>query len=452
MTGFDHQLTSFPSDFIWGAATASYQIEGAVHEGGRGRSVWDTFSHEPNRIVDGSTGDVACDHYHRYHADIELMAELGLTGYRFSFAWPRIQPDGKGSANAQGIAFYDRLIDALLEQGIQPLGTLFHWDLPQTLQDEGGWLNRDTTDRFAEYAALLGQNFADRVTHWMPVNEPNVVTFLGHAVGQHAPGLTLGFDSLPVAHHLLLGHGRAVQALRAAGAARVGGANNHAPVWPASDQPADVEAAGVWDDLWNRLFADPMLLGTYPARYAGLMPVVDGDLATIAEPIDFYGLNYYNPARIGAPAPGRKTDPLLDQTLGIARVPIDDYEQTDFGWPVVPAGLRQLLNQLNDRYPSLPPIIITENGCSYAVGPGEDGRVRDERRVAYYDGHLRAVRDAMADGVAVSGYCAWSILDNFEWAEGYGQRFGLIHVDYDTQVRTPKDSYYWYRDLIRANR
>ncbi|HEX2904388.1 MAG TPA: GH1 family beta-glucosidase [Jatrophihabitans sp.] len=453
MTGADPQLTDFPADFIWGAATAAYQIEGAVTEGGRGPSIWDTFSHEPGRIIDGSTGDVACDHYHRYQADVDLMAELGLTGYRFSFAWPRIQPTGSGPVNREGMAFYDRLIDALLARDIRPMGTLFHWDLPQALQDQGGWANRETAERFAEYAGLLGHRFADRVSHWMPVNEPNVFTFLGHAVGQHAPGLTLGLESLPVAHHLLLGHGRAVQALRAAGAAQVGTATNHTPVWAASQRAADVEAAAAWDDLWNRLFADPILLGRYPDRYAAVLAASDADLRTIAEPIDFYGVNYYNPVRVGAAGADRPADPPLDHALGISRLPIDEYEHTDFGWPVVPAGLHELLLQLHTRYAgSLPPIIITENGCSYGTEPDAGGRVRDEGRIAYYDGHLRAVRQAIGDGVAVSGYCAWSILDNFEWAEGFGQRFGLVHVDYGSQQRIPKDSFYWYRDLIRANR
>ena len=274
---------------------------------GRGRSIWDTFSHQPGRILDGSNGDVACDHYHRWPEDVRLMAELGLTGYRFSVAWSRIQPDGAGPANPAGIAFYDRLIDALLERGISPMLTLFHWDLPQALQDAGGWLNRDTTARFAEYADILGQHFADRVDYWMPVNEPNVFTFFGHALGNHAPGSQLGLDALPVAHHLLLGHGRAVQALRAHGARRVGAATNHSPIWPASERPADVEAAAGYDDLWNRLFADPMLLGSYPQRYAERLGAFADDLPTISQPLDFYGMNYYNPVRIAAAEAGSRT-------------------------------------------------------------------------------------------------------------------------------------------------
>ena len=440
-------LTGFPDGFLWGAATAAYQIEGAAEADGRGRSVWDTFSHQPGRISDGSTGDVACDHYHRWPEDVRLMSKLGLTGYRFSVSWPRIQPDGSGPANPAGIAFYDRLIDALAERDISPMLTLFHWDLPQALQDAGGWLNRDTTERFAEYADILGEHFADRVAYWMPVNEPNVITFFGHAIGTHAPGDTLGLGALPVAHHLLLGHGLAVQALRARGAQRVGAANNHSPVWAASDDPADIEAAAGYDALWNRLFADPMLLGSYPEEYAGRLVDFAADLPVIAQPLDFYGMNYYNPARIAA------ADEESDSAaLGFRRVPITEYPQTDFGWPVIPDGLTEVLSQLASRYPELPPVIITENGCSYADGPGPDGMVHDQRRIDYLDGHLRAVRQAIADGVEVAGYCCWSLLDNFEWAEGYRQRFGLVHVDYASQVRTPKDSYAWYAEVIRQNR
>ncbi|MFL6161785.1 MAG: GH1 family beta-glucosidase [Jatrophihabitantaceae bacterium] len=445
-------LTGFPTDFLWGAATAAYQIEGAVDAEGRGRSVWDTFSHQPGRISDGSTGDIACDHYHRWPEDVRLFAELGLTGYRFSVAWPRIQPTGAGTPNPAGIAFYDRLIDALLERRISPMLTLFHWDLPQALQDAGGWLNRDTTARFAEYADILGQRFADRVEYWMPVNEPNVVTFFGHALGQHAPGSRLGLGALPVAHHLLLGHGLAVQALRAHGARKVGAANNHSPVWAASDSAADTEAAASYDELWNRLFADPMLLGRYPQRYAERFAEFADDLPTISQPLDFYGMNYYNPARIAAAGPTRQPESELAQ-LGFERIPIEGYPLTDFDWPVVPAGLTEVLGQLASRYPdTLPPVIITENGCSYADGPGPDGKVHDQRRISYLDGHLRALRQAIADGVEVAGYCCWSILDNFEWAEGYQQRFGLVHVDYASQIRTPKDSYAWYAGVIRQNR
>jgi beta-glucosidase len=443
----------FGPDFVWGASTASYQIEGAVDSDGRGRSIWDTFTAWAGTIADGSSGAVACDHYHRYPEDVALMRSAGLSGYRFSIAWPRIQPDGVGPTNEAGIAFYDRLIDLLLANDIRPMATLYHWDLPQGLQDRGGWAERETALRFADYAAVVAERFADRVSYWAPVNEPNVVTVLGHALGTHAPGSTLGAKVLHVAHHLLLGHGLAVQALRAADAKSVGCANNHSPVWTASDRPEDVEAARQYDDLWNRLYADPILLGSYPSQFLDLMP--DGaaeDLATINQPLDFYGMNYYNPAQIAAAGASSVPDPMTDG-LPFSRVPIEGYPITDFGWPVVPAGLHEILLQLKQRYGDrLPPVHITENGCSYADGPDADGRVADLRRIDYLDAHLRAVHQAIADGVAVDGYFCWSLLDNFEWAEGYRERFGLVHVDYDTLVRTPKDSFHWYTEMIRQQR
>ncbi|HEY2044509.1 MAG TPA: GH1 family beta-glucosidase [Jatrophihabitans sp.] len=441
---------SFGPDFVWGASTASYQIEGAVDEDGRGRSIWDTFCAEPGRIADGSSGAIACDHYHRYREDVAMMRDLGLDGYRFSIAWPRVQPDGSGAVNQAGISFYDRLIDELLAAGIKPMATLYHWDLPQSLQDAGGWLNRDTALRFGDYARLMGENFADRVSMWCPVNEPNVAMVLGHAVGSHAPGSTLLFGALPVAHHLLLGHGLAVQALRASGATSVGSATNHTPIWAASDSEADQAAAQRYDGLWNRLFADPILNGRYPEGFAEVMPgPVADDLAVIAGKLDFYGLNYYNPTLVGAPSAG-DAEPAIPLLRGLPFdfKAIEGYPRTDFDWPVVPDGLREVLVDLKSRYPDIPPIYITENGCSYGDGPDATGRVADERRVAYLDSHLRAVHQAIAEGVDVAGYFCWSLMDNFEWAEGYRQRFGLVHVDYDTLVRTPKDSYYWYQQVI----
>ncbi len=443
-----------PAGFELGASTASYQVEGAVKEDGRGVSIWDTFCAEPGRIVDGSNGDVACDHYHRYPEDVALMAGLGLDGYRFSIAWPRVQPEGSGRLNPKGLAFYDRLVDTLLEAGVAPMATLYHWDLPQALEDNGGWLNRDTADRFAEYATVIAMKLADRVAHWTPVNEPNVVTLLGYGLGMHAPGKTLMFDAVPAAHHLLLGHGRAVQALRASGAASVGSANNHAPVWPGTSAEtatdADRQAADLYDALWNRLFADPILLGRYPDGFAELMPgPVEDDLALIGQPLDFYGVNYYNPMRIGAPAEDAPDTPFSGLPFSVH--PVEGYPTTAFGWPVVPDGLRELLVSLKERYAdALPPIRITENGCAYddpATGPGPD-----PERIDYLDSHLRAVTRAVAEGVDVRGYYTWSLMDNFEWAEGYTKRFGLVHVDYDTQKRTPRDSYGWYRSLIAAQK
>jgi beta-glucosidase len=447
----DHD--ALPSGFLLGASTAAYQIEGAVTEGGRGRSVWDTFCDEPGRIVDGSSGAVACDHFHRYPEDVALMAELGLDGYRFSIAWPRIHPHGAGPANPAGLDFYDRLVDALLAAKVAPMATLFHWDLPQTLEDGGGWLVRDTAERFAEYAATVGARLGDRVAHWIPVNEPNVVTMLGYATGRHAPGRRLLFDALPVAHHLLLGHGLAVQALRAAGATSVGTANNHMPVWSATDSAEDRAAADLYDTLWNRMFSEPMLRGRYPEGFAELMPgPVDEDLAVISAPLDFYGVNYYNPMRIAAPGTDLPTtDQVPTEGLPVVPVVIEGYPLTGFGWPVVPDGLREVLVSLRDEYAAaLPPLFVTESGCAYDDEPDATGVIHDPDRIAYLDAHLAAVAQAVAEGVDVRGYFTWSLIDNFEWAEGYTKRFGLVHVDYATQRRTPKDSFGWYRDRIAA--
>jgi beta-glucosidase len=443
-------MPAFPPGFRWGVATAAYQIEGAPVEDGRGLSIWDAFSHEPGRISDGSTGDVACDHYHRYAEDVALMAGLGLRVYRFSVAWPRVQPTGAGPANPKGVAFYDRLVDALLDNGIEPAVTLFHWDLPLELQDAGGWVNRDTAARFGEYAGLVSDALGDRVTCWLTLNEPFMHLALGHVLGIHAPGRAGTADLLPVAHHQLLGHGLAAAAVRRRPGARVGIANNYTPVWPVgpdgtrdSATDADRAAASVYDALHNRLFTDPLLLGRYPDGFELLGDagaVVRGDdLAVIAAPLDLLGVNYYNPTGIGWAEPGAfPGSPVPFELRELAGFP-----RTGFGWPVVPDGLRELLLLLHERYRgALPPIWITENGCSY----GES--VEDPERIAYLDGHLRAVRAALDAGVDVRAYCYWSLMDNWEWAEGYTQRFGLVHVDFATQARTPRAGYAWYRDLI----
>ena len=434
-----------PPGFRFGTSTASYQIEGAATEDGKGPSIWDTFAGQDGRILDQSSGAVACDHYHRFPEDVALMKRLGVGGYRLSVAWPRIQPDGRGPANRAGLGFYDRLIDELLANDVQPMVTLYHWDLPQALEDDGGWLNRATIDRFAEFAAIVGERYADRVEHWVPVNEPNVVTLMGYATGIHAPGRTMMFEALPVAHHTLMAHGRAAIALRAAGATSVGCANNHAPMWPASEDEADVGATKLFDALWNSLFLEPMLLGRYPAD---LMPVLEhvihpGDMATIRQPLDFYGVNYYNPMRIAAAAE--------DADLPFDLVELLGYPTTDFGWPVVPDALREWLIMFRARFrAALPPIFITESGASYGVGPDENGVVDDQPRIDYLESHLRAVSEAVQRGVDVRGYYVWSLMDNFEWAEGFTQRFGLVHVDFETQARTPKRSFDWYAELIAA--
>jgi beta-glucosidase len=455
---------AFPADFAWGVATSAYQVEGAVAAGGRGPSIWDTFTHAGDHIADASTGDEACDHYHRFRDDVAQMAGLGITAYRFSVAWPRVQPGGTGATNPDGIGFYDRLVDELLSRGIAPAATLYHWDLPQALQDGGGWPNRDTAYRFAEYAGSVSEALGDRVALWLTLNEPAIHTTYGHLWGMHAPGLQLFDDPFAVAHHQLLAHGLAVAALRARTTAPVGIANNYAPAWAVgrdgqreSATGADVAAARAYDAFHNRLYTDPLLHGRYPdgldvfpaaARLLTEAPdglVRPGDLAAIAAPLDALGVNYYNPAGIGAPSwPG----PLpYDMRL------IDGYPTTYFGWPVVPDGLRETLVTLNDRYGrALPAVYVTENGCSYEDVPGADGTVHDGERIAYLDRHVNALAAAMAEGVQVRGYFVWSLLDNFEWGEGYTKRFGLVHVDFDTQARTPKASYSWYRDRIRAAR
>jgi beta-glucosidase len=444
----DLAMPRFPAGFAWGAATSAYQIEGAVAEDGRGESIWDTFCRKPGAIRDGHTGDVATDHYHRWREDVALMADLGLTAYRFSIAWPRIQPDGSGPANSRGLDFYDRLTDTLLAAGIDPVPTLYHWDLPQPLEDDGGWLARDTALRFGEYAWLAGQRLADRVGMWITLNEPFVTTAFAYALGIHAPGRALMLDALPTAHHQMLGHGLATAALRSAGVRQIALTNNYSPVWPATDSPADVAAAEAYDIMHNRLFTDPVLLGRYPdlsafgVAEAGLDCIRDADLEVISGSIDALGVNYYNPTRISA---------LPNSPLPFQLEPIPGYPVTAFGWPVVPAGLTELLRLLRERYDvDLPPVYITENGCSAEDSVAPDGSIDDQPRIRYLDGHIRAVHDAITAGVDVRGYFAWTLTDNFEWSEGFHQRFGLVHVDFASQRRTPKASFGWYRELIAA--
>ena len=432
----------FPPGFLFGAATASYQIEGGATADGRGPSVWDTFSHTPGATANGDTGDVACDSYHRYGEDVRLLAGLGVGGYRFSVSWSRVLPTGAGQVNQAGLDYYRRLVDALRDAGIEPAATLFHWDLPQALQDAGGWVSRDTAARFADYATVLAEALGDRVGKWITLNEPVVVTWNGHVEGTHAPGLTLGADAVPVAHHQLLGHGLAVQALRAAVGTPVGITNNYGVITPASDSDADVAAAALRDALHNQLFTDPVLLRAYPPllRELAAPAVRDGDLAAIAAPLDFLGVNYYFPELIRA-------NPAAP--FGTAEAEWPDAPRTAFGWPVVPEGFTATLLGLKERYgDALPPVHITENGAAYEDVRGPDGTVPDPERVSYLDSHLRAVRAAMDAGVDVRGYYCWSLLDNFEWAQGFSKRFGLVHVDFDTLERTPKDSYGWYRELI----
>ncbi len=435
--GTTNPIPQFPAGFLWGVSTSAHQIEGAADK--RERSVWDAFTAEPGSVKDGSTAEVACDHYHRYPEDVALLAGLGVTAYRFSVSWPRVNAPN-------GLDFYDRLVDELCAAGVRPVPTLFHWDLPVGLD----WLDRDTADRLAEYVSVVAERLGDRVRKWITLNEPAEHTLLGHALGTHAPGKRLLFDALPAAHHQLLAHGQAVRALRAAGASDVGIANSHGPTWPASREQADLEAADFYDLLLNRLFADPLLLGAYPDGIGELMPGdVSADLKVISEPLDFYGVNYYAPTRVGAP---QGTEIEFGGVTMPAELPfsvrqVEGVPTTDFGWPVVPEGLTELLTGFRERYgDKLPPIVITENGCSY------EG-IDDQERIAYLDGHIRALHRAMEAGVDVRGYFVWSLLDNFEWAEGYARRFGLVHVDFDdatTLTRTPKASYGWLRDMLRA--
>nr|WP_322002688.1 GH1 family beta-glucosidase [Rhodococcus qingshengii] len=449
----------FPTSFVWGTATAAYQIEGAVAEDGRGPSIWDEFCDRPGVVVGGDTGTVAADHYHRWESDIELMNQLGLDTYRLSLSWSRILPTGSGAVNAKGLDFYDRLIDRLCSAGITAAVTLFHWDLPLALQEQGGWMNRDTSYRLGEYAQVVGERLSDRVGMWMPLNEPVVHTLYGHALGVHAPGLALGFEAFQAAHHQLLGHGLAVEALRATGCTNIGIASNHAPVRAASDSPEDVMAADIYDHVVNWMFADPVLVGKYPAdEFAQLLSgPVDEDLKIIGAPLDWYGINYYEPTMIAAPVEGQGTEGVLEVDLPpglpFAPVAITGYPTTDFGWPIVPEGLGEILRTFHARFgDALPPIYITESGCSFHDAPDAAGVVDDEARIDYHDAHLRALRSAMDDGVDVRGYFVWSLLDNFEWAAGYKERFGLVHVDFDTQKRTPKASFEWYRALIAEHK
>lgn len=428
----------FPAGFQFGVATSSYQIEGAAHADGRGVSIWDTFCREPGRISDGSSGDVACDHYHRWPEDLDLIRSLGVDAYRFSVAWPRVQPDGRGAINAAGLDFYERLVDGMLERGLKPYATLYHWDLPQTLQDVGGWDNRDTAYRFAEYSRAVAERLGHRVASYATLNEPWCSSILSYQIGEHAPGLRDRRAALSAAHHLLLGHGEAIKVLRTVvPQAELGIVLNLNPTYPASSSPEDRAAARLEDGSFNRWFLEPLLCGEYPAdvweHYGADVPEVhEGDLATMQQPLDFMGVNYYSRAYISA---DRSQKPA-------------DASYTEMGWEVYPQGLTDLLVRLKNDY-SMPPIFITENGAAYPdTLSGED--VHDAERVNYFAAHLEAVRQAAEQGVDVRGYFAWSLMDNFEWAHGYSKRFGLVYVDYGDQQRLLKDSAKWYQALASS--
>ncbi|MFG3691099.1 GH1 family beta-glucosidase [Micromonospora sp. NPDC047740] len=453
---------TFPPGFLWGAATAAYQIEGAAAEGGRTPSIWDTFSHTEGRTVAGHTGDVACDHYHRMPADVRLMADLGLKSYRFSISWPRVQPGGAGPANQAGLDFYRRLVDELLAHGIEPWLTLYHWDLPQPLEDAGGWPARDTAGRFADYTRLVADALGDRVRYFTTLNEPWCSAFLGYGSGVHAPGRSDGADAVRAGHHLMLGHGLAVQVVRAARPeAQLGITLNLYPVTPATDSPADADAARRIDGLANRFFLDPVLRGAYPADLqADLRQVTDfghvrdGDLGIISAPLDMVGVNYYSRYVVAAPVPGDGAEAYwrapscwpggADVRFVTRGVPV-----TDMDWEIDAPGLVETLERVHRDYTDLP-LYVTENGSAF-VDAVIDGRVDDPDRLAYFDAHLRAAHDAIGVGVPLKGYFAWSLLDNFEWAWGYTKRFGMVYVDYDSQARIPKSSARWYAEVIRRN-
>ncbi|HEX2729571.1 MAG TPA: GH1 family beta-glucosidase [Rubrobacteraceae bacterium] len=454
-------MTSFPDSFLWGTATAAYQIEGAVNEDGRGASIWDTFSHVPGKVMHGDTGDIACDHYHHLDEDLDLMAELGMKAYRFSIAWPRIQPDGSGAANQKGLDFYRRLVDGLRRRDIEPMLTLYHWDLPQALEDRGGWTSRETSERFADYAGVMYEALSESVRFWITLNEPWVASWLGHGYGVHAPGHADPAKALSATHHLLLGHGLAVNAMRSAASS---GDENHLgitlnlhPALPGRDREADAEAARRVDGQANRLFLDPIFRGEYPEdilshyRERGLQPppIHDGDLDIIAGDLDFLGVNYYFRHTVrDAPEGGPAEMPFFD--LDARGIIPHDAEKTAMGWPVDPEGLTQILVRIKEEYADIP-IYITENGRAVHDYVDPEGGVDDEERVSYLDAHFRAAHEAVQRGVDLRGYMVWSFLDNFEWAEGYSKRFGLVFVDYGTQRRIPKASARWYADVIRRN-
>ena len=448
---------TFPKGFVWGSATSAYQVEGAWDKDGKGESIWDRFSHTPGKIRDGSTGDVACDHYNRWREDIALMKELGLKAYRFSVAWPRVIPQGRGAVNEAGLKFYSNVVDELLKNGIVPFVTLYHWDLPQALQDAGGWAARDTAHAFVEFVDVVTRRLGDRVKHWITHNEPWCAGMLGYQDGQHAPGMKDFPTGLQASHHILLSHGMAVPVIRKnSPGAEVGITLNFLWCEPLSPSSADYKEKREFDGYLNRWFADPIFGQHYPSdkvtEYVrkgqlpkgGLTFVRDGDMELISAPIDFLGVNYYNRHVLrSTEVPEAENMPAT-----IQRAPREEW--TEMGWENFPDGMFQILMRMYHEY--LPrKIYITENGCSYSDGPGKDGRVRDVRRIRYLHSHFLAAHRAIENGVPLAGYFVWSFIDNFEWAWGYTQRFGIVHIDYATQKRIPKDSAYWYSEVIAKN-
>ncbi|GIP20197.1 GH1 family beta-glucosidase [Paenibacillus sp. J22TS3] len=437
---------SFPNDFLWGSATSSYQIEGATREDQRGESIWDVFSRTPGKVFNGDTGDTACDSYHRYKEDVALLKQLGAKVYRFSIAWPRIYPHGVGEVNPLGLEYYHRLVDELLANGIEPMCTLYHWDLPQALQDKGGWNSRATIEAFVRYAETMFKSFDGKIKKWITFNEPWCISFLSNELGDHAPGNKDFQLALNVAHHIMVAHGETVKAFRQLGiSGEIGYAPNTEWFEPFSRQEADVEAAARRLEYFNNWFFDPVFKGEYPQRTLNWYkakgyepPVEPGDMETIRQPIDFLGINYYT-GGIGRHNP--EAGLLEFEPLSGA------LDQTDFEWNIYPQGFLSVLEWVNDRYGSIP-IYITENGAYYESTLGEDGEHHDPKRISYLQKHLFQLSRAIESGIQVKGYMLWSLMDNFEWAFGYSKPFGLVHVDFTTFKRTPKDSYYWYQNVI----
>ena len=439
--------TPLPEGFVWGAAASAFQTEGATGTDGRGESIWDRFCRTPGRIRDGGTGDIACDVYGRYREDVELMRALGLDAFRFSIAWPRVLPDGRGRVNSKGLDFYDRFVDELLAAGIVPYVNLFHWDLPQRLQDEGGWPVRATAEAFATYAEVVASRLGDRVQHWITHNEPFCASWLGYGLGVHAPGHHDTAEALAAAHHLLLSHGWAVDVLRRCSPeAEIGIVVDSWPAYPSTDTDDDRDAARFVDGMTNRWFFDALFRGSYPddmrVHFGDAVPEVqDGDLAVITTPVDFVGANNYSRRFVRANPHGGLPLDVRSESGGL----------TSMGWEVYPQGIAEVLTRLHDEY-GLESLYVTENGAAFGDVRTHDGRIHDVDRIAYLRSYLEAVAAVVAGGIPVRGYFVWSLLDNFEWAEGYSKRFGLVYVDYPTLERVPKDSFFWYRDLIAAAR
>lgn len=434
-----------PRDFVWGVSTSSYQIEGAVEADGRGPSVWDAYSHLPGHVANGDTGDVACDHYHRYREDIGLMRDLGVSAYRFSVAWSRVLPDGRGKVNEAGLAFYDRLIDELIAAGIEPWLCLYHWDLPQALQDQGGWLNRDIAGWFAEYARLIATRFGDRVRRFATFNEPSVFTLFGYGFAWHPPGATEPAGLYKATHHVNLAHGAGVDALRAdAPLALVGAIHNVQPARAAGSTAADEAAAALLDEHWNKAFPEAQILGHYPPALArAIEPYVQpGDFAKICRQPDWFGVNHYSPVYARADASAPLGFAWADAPANVPRSPV--------GWQLDPAAFRDTLIDVHRRYRL--PIYVLENGAGAVEKPDATGSIDDRERIAYLSSYTAALREAVAVGADVRGYFVWSLLDNFEWGAGYASRFGLVYVDYPTQRRIPKASARWYAEMIRSER